>query len=72
MARFIAPYKDYAGNKILEGDWIIHPTGETGIIIYNPFKNNDEHDNWFVDYKDDSPQSRLSLQVGDKGQAVVI
>lgn len=66
----VAPWKDFEGNEIKEGDRIIHPSGETGIVAFKP-ELNDAEDQWRVDYQDDFPLSRLCLQIGDKGQAVV-
>lgn len=66
-----APWKDFAGSDIHEGDVIAHPhSGERGTVAFLP-----EHsgaDQWRVDYHDGGPVSRLCLQIGDKGQAVVV
>ncbi|TWR71893.1 hypothetical protein [Pseudomonas marginalis] len=64
-----APWKDYAGSQIHEGDKIVHPTGETGIVVVLPNEDH-EADKWRVDYGD-GYLSRLALQIGDKGMAVV-
>lgn len=64
-----APWPDYHGNEIHEGDVILHPTGERGVVVFLK----DEHDpgdQWRVHY-DDGPLSRLCLQIGDKGRARV-
>ena len=64
-----APWTDFNGNEIFEGSTIQHPSGEKGIV----FSTEDEHpsDKWRVRYEDGT-ELRLCLQVGDKGQAVVI
>ena len=62
------PFKDYAGNTIKHGDTIRHPSGQTGVVRRCPIA---DFDLWRVDY-DGAPYSALSLQVGDKGQAVVV
>ncbi len=62
------PWLDLNNNELFEGDTIRHPDGETGIIIFCG-KCTGVHDQWRVDYGDGVP-SRLSLQIGDKGQAV--
>jgi hypothetical protein len=65
-----APWPDYAGNEIKEGDLIQHPSGQTGKVIYH----NDRkaaRDKWTVDYGLGF-ESMLCLQIGDRGQAVVI
>jgi hypothetical protein len=65
-----APWKDFSGGDIYEGDVIAHPTGERGKVIF--YQNVEPEDAWRVDYKDGGPVSRLCLQIGDKGQAVVV
>lgn len=64
------PWKDFAGNDLYEGDFIIHPNGEKGKILHFPARWN-IHSQWMVDYQDGSPLSRLSMQIGDKGMAVL-
>ena len=64
-----APYLDYNGCEIFEGDVIVHPSGETGVVVYL-HGHQDASDSWFVDYGETSI-SRLCLQVGPKGMAVV-
>ena len=57
--------KDLNGVTIFEGDTLSHPDGLTFIVVY---KNKE----WFARYDSDPVLSRLSLQIGSKGQAVVI
>ncbi|WP_047299720.1 hypothetical protein [Pseudomonas fluorescens] len=66
----IAPWPDYAGVKIQEGDTIQHPSGERGVVVFLP-EHTEPSDQWRVDYGDQA-LSRLALQIGDKGRAVVI
>lgn len=66
-----APWKDFGGADIYEGDVIAHPSGERGKVIFRS-NETDPADQWRVDYGDGSPVSRLILQVGEKGQAAVI
>lgn len=70
-----APWPDYRGAEIYDGDTIIHPSGETGTVVYIPHPpevgRNVDGDSWFVDYGT-RPMSRLSLQIGNKGQACVL
>ena len=62
-----APWADFEGNYLFEGDIIIHPSGESGIIVFDKkFKCCDAM--WFVDYGG-GDFSQLCLQIGDKGQA---
>lgn len=63
-----APWHDYAGNEIHDGDVIVHPSGEEGRVVM--VDCDDAHDKWRVDYGDEH-LSRLSMQIGDKGRAVV-
>jgi hypothetical protein len=65
-----AHWTDYVGNPIFEGDIIEHPTGETGKVIHL-LTYPDPSDAWRVDYGDDM-LSRLCLQIGEKGMAVVV
>jgi hypothetical protein len=61
-----APWPDFAGHDIYEGDTIAHPSGETGIVvIVDSFE-------WKVNYRDGDAISRLCLQIGVKGRAVVV
>lgn len=64
-----APWPDYAGNPIHEGDVIVHPSGESGKVTFLE-EYTKPSDQWRVDYG--TPHvSRLCLQIGDKGMAVV-
>lgn len=71
--REVAPWPDYAGNPIHEGDSLQHPaSGEVGVV----FVRRDELDpilRWRVRYEpEDRGGFHLCLQVDDKGQAVVV
>lgn len=68
--RRTAPWPDFAGNPIREGDFIGHLSGEVGRVLYQP-EHAEPPDRWRVDYGDGGPVSRLGLQIGDKGRAVV-
>lgn len=68
MAR-TAPWKDFNGNPIHEFDVIEHPSGERGTVIFWAAQTGASNQ-WRVDYGDGIP-SRLSLQIGEKGRAVV-
>lgn len=70
MAEHRAPWSDYLGSQIQEGDDIAHPSGETGAVIFLA-NEADPADQWRVDYGD-GVLSRLCLQIGGKGQAVVV
>lgn len=65
-----APWKDWTGKDIYEGDMILHPSGEIGLVIFHP-EHHDSSDQWMVQYNN-SDESRLCLQIGDKGRAIVV
>jgi hypothetical protein len=70
--RVHAPWPDYAGSPIHAGDTLRHPTGETGTVVFLSGET-DPGDQWRVDYGPGSGGlSRLCLQIGSKGQAVVV
>jgi hypothetical protein len=60
-----APWKDYEGKDIFDGNIIRHPDGTEGVVKLIGVQT------WRVDYGG-GKLSRLSLQIGNKGQAVVI
>jgi hypothetical protein len=64
-----APWQDFAGNDIHEGDTLQHPSGERGRVVFLA-NEADPSDQWRVNYGEGG-LSRLCLQVGEKGQAVV-
>lgn len=66
----VAPWPDFAGQPIHEGDVIVHPaTGEYGRVFRTDAP--DPADAWRVDYGYAAP-SRLCLQIGDRGMAQVM
>lgn len=68
--RPVAPWPDFAGNPIRHGDRLAHPTGEEFTAVW--LKGHEhEGDAWRAVY-DDATMSRLGLQIGDKGQAVLV
>ena len=66
----LAPWKDFVGNDIHEGDIITHPSGESGKVVFLPDET-EQYDQWRVAYVGSRYLSRLCLQIGDRGQAVV-
>ncbi len=64
-----APWPDFNGSGIFEGDVILHPNGESGVVVFLDWEEQPT-DQWRVDYRDGT-RSRLCLQVGGKGQAFV-
>jgi hypothetical protein len=71
MGKRKAPYQDYGGNNLYEGDTIIHPDGTCGIVQY--FKN--MLNPWRVKYQEDKNSMvytmALFLQIDHKRQAVL-
>lgn len=65
-----APWPDYNGLDIFEGDTIEHPSGERGKVLFLP-EEDGVCEQWRVDYEQHG-MSRLCLQIGDKGQAIVV
>lgn len=68
----IAPWPDYAGNVIREGDTIIHPlSGDRGVVEVDESRAH-ETSKWRVRYEDGVDGTMaLVLQIGDRGMAVV-
>lgn len=67
-----APWPDFAGNDIYDGDVIEHPSGERGaIIVVKDDAEKAKNYEWKVNY-DDGSILWLGNQIGDKGQAVVV
>lgn len=67
--RATAPWKCFADNDIHEGDIILHPSGQRGVVVYLPEELSSANA-WLVRY-DDGTLSRLCLQVGDKGMGIL-
>lgn len=65
----MAPWQDSRGNTIREGDRLRHPDGAIGTVIY--LEGNDEP--WRIRYDNDPDNlSRLVIQIGSKGRAIVV
>lgn len=62
-----APWPDYRGADIFEGDTIIHPSGETATVVFIAVLE----DPWRAKYGN-GESLWLGNQVGDKGQACVL
>lgn len=65
-----APWPDFNDQDIYESDTIRHPSGETGKVVFLATEK-EASDQWRVEYDADG-LSRLCLQIGDKGRAVVV
>lgn len=73
-----APWPDYAGNPIREGDTIKHPNDDATAVVFVLADETDPNERWRVLYGErgdgwpSTRMSRLCLQVGHKGRAVVV
>lgn len=71
----IAPWPDYAGNPIREGDTIRHPSDPRAGVVFVLANEADPNERWRVLYYSHETAGRaprLVLQIGDKGQGVVV
>lgn len=68
--RLAAPWRDFAGALIREGDTIRHPTGDTATVVIDRARGDDVL-KWRAVYKD-GESLWLGNQIGDKGRAVVV
>ena len=67
-----APWPDFAGNPIFEGDWIVHPSGQRARVRFDPSETSSPGwSEWRCDYDGLLHGMSLALQIGDKGMAVV-
>lgn len=66
-----APWPDFAGQSIHEGDWIEHPNGDRARVAYSMDPRHDGASRWRAVYRDDE-SLWLGNQIGDKGRAVVV
>lgn len=67
--RQIAPWPDYAGNLVQEGDRMVHPSGDTGIVVLLPGSSGDLT-RWRVNYG--GSLRSLAEEIGAAGRCVVI
>lgn len=69
----LSPWPDFAGNPIRHGARMWHPISGQTFTAVRLSGYSDPGDAWRAIY-DDEPQSvsRLVLQIGDKGQAVIV
>ena len=66
----VAPWPDFLGQKIKHGCRLVHPSDGLEFTAVRLCGYDDECDAWRAIY-DDAAVSRLCLQIGDKGQAVL-
>lgn len=65
-----APWPDADGHSIYEGDWIAHPNGDRGRVLYSLDPRHEGVSRWRAVYEDHE-SLWLGNQIGDKGRAVV-
>lgn len=65
-----APWPDFNGLPINHGDRLVHPDGSEFVAVKLPGYA-DDSDAWRAIYDGESVPSRLSLQIGGKGKAIV-
>jgi hypothetical protein len=66
----VAPWPDFLGQSIQHGARLLHPQDGNEFVAVRLHGHADESDAWRAVY-DDGTVSRLCLQIGDKGQAVL-
>lgn len=72
--RHKSPWPDYRGADIFEGDTIIHPSGDSGVVVFLPACAGSEADTtiaWRVKYGD-GDCLWLGNQIGGRGRACVL
>lgn len=69
--RGVAPWPDFLNQTIHHGDLLTHPDGTEFVAIRLPGSHHPPGDAWRAVY-DEGPISRLVLQIGDKGRAVLV
>ena len=68
--REIAPWPDFDGNPVKEGDRIIHPSGDSGFVVFVADAS-DDNARWRVDYGHGQSHS-LSREIGAEVKATVV
>ena len=66
-----APWPDFAGSPIHEGDWIEHPNGDRARVLFSLDTKHDGVSRWRAVYENDD-SLWLGNQIGDKGKAIVV
>lgn len=70
VTKELAPWPDFNGLPIHHGDRLVHPDGSEFVAVKLPGYA-DDSDAWRAIYDGVSVPSRLGLQIGDKGRAIV-
>lgn len=70
VGRRKAPWPDYRGADIHEGDTIVHPQGDCGTVVFDASREPGLE--WRVQYLSGEESLWLGNQIGDKGQACVL
>jgi len=69
LSRNKAPWPDFSGKPIYEGDTILHPSLKRGVVTYSP-ERSPRYDQWHVDYGNDI--FPLKEQVNESHQGIVV
>lgn len=64
-----APWTDFNGGEIREGDYLVHPDGTRGVVVFDDSGKYEGIRCWRMVYED-GQSLWLGNQIGDKGQAV--
>ena len=64
-----APWSDFSDKPIFDGNTILHPSGEKGVVFLAD--DDDPADKWRVRYEDGQVH-RLCLQIDDKAMGIVV
>lgn len=67
----LAPWPDFAGNPVHEGDYIEHPNGDSARVVFSLDPKHDGVSRWRAVYANDE-SLWLGNQIGDKGRAAVV
>ena len=68
--RQLAPWLDYKGHSVYEGDRIVEHSGDSGIVVFRAGRPSVE-ECWRVDYGYGNVRS-LRAELGEAGKAIVI
>lgn len=68
QAPLLCPWRDYGGNEVHAGDWIVHPLGDRAQVVFDAAREGAGA--WRAVYED-GVSLFLGNQINDRGQAIV-
>ena len=68
--RHVAPWPDFSGGPVMEGDRVVVPSGDFGTVVYLPTEEC-EAQRWRIDFGH-GPLQCLQAGLSETGRAVVI